>query len=306
MKKSLTLIIANLIFLNFVFSQGVNKDTYIIGRDTVSIGPPGDYGGYPEGTTKGVSIQRMTTIQRNALYSTAEGLVIFNTNINCLEYFSNSFWHPLECPDPCGDNITIIDLRDNRIYKIVGVGAQCWFQENLNATNYLNGDMIPYVTDNTAWINLASGAYCNYNNDVNNANVYGGLYNWYAAHDIRKLCPKGWHVPKNSEWQTLSDYLGGNSLAGGKMKEAGTVHWNSPNTGAASESGFGFKDLPSGIRVGTYGSFTDMGIGNYFWTTTEFNILSAIALGLSYNTATLNESDNFTKTSGFSIRCLKD
>ena len=135
-------------------------------------------------------------------------------------------------------------------------------KENLNSTKYRNGDAIPNVTDNHAWFHLTTGAYCNYNNDTNNAVTYGRLYNWYAV-NTGKLCPEGWHVPTYTEWSTLIKYLGDTLVAGGKMKEAGTIHWISPKAGATNTGGF--SSLAGGWRP-PLGGFNYIGhIGN-FWT----------------------------------------
>ena len=155
---------------------------------------------------------------------------------------------------------------DGNTYQTVKIGNQWWIAENLNVTHYQNGDAIPNVTDSAAWWGLTSGAYCNYNNDAANVAVYGRLYNWYAVHDSRNIAPAGWHVPSDAEWQTLVDYLGGDPVAGGKMKEAGTTHWISPNTGATNESGF--SGLPGGYRH-TDGYYYDISYSASFWTFTE-------------------------------------
>jgi len=127
---------------------------------------------------------------------------------------------------------------DGNVYHTVTIGTQIWMVENLKTTHYRNGDPIPNVPDNTQWSNLTTSAYCNYNNDANNAKTYGLLYNWYAAINSLNICPVGWHVPSANEWKKLETYMGGVGVAGGKMKEAGTTHWISPNTKAGNSSGF--------------------------------------------------------------------
>jgi len=108
-------------------------------------------------------------------------------------------------------------------YKTVKIGSQWWFAENLQTTQYNDGTSISNVTDWFAWRTLTTDAYCWYNNDAATyRNLYGALYNWYAV-KTGKLCPSGWHVPSNDEWTILSDYLGGGNVAGGKLKETGTV-----------------------------------------------------------------------------------
>lgn len=133
---------------------------------------------------------------------------------------------------------------DGNIYHTVVIGNQVWIVENLKTTRYNDGTSIPLVTGNTEWINLTTPGYCWYDNDITNKETYGALYNWYAV-QTNKICPAGWHVPSDSEWTALTDFLGGESTAGGKLKEAGTMHWDSPNTGATDESGLTL--LPGGF-----------------------------------------------------------
>ena len=133
---------------------------------------------------------------------------------------------------------------DGNFYKIVTIGTQTWMAENLKTTKYNDGTDIPYVTDYSTWLGLKTGAYCWPKNDFNNKDIYGGLYNWYTI-STGKLCPKGWHIPSYEEWTTLIDYLGGEGVAGGKMKTTGTTYWATPNRGATNLSGF--SALPSGF-----------------------------------------------------------
>ena len=166
-----------------------------------------------------------------------------------------------------GSAILFTTLPD--VYQTITIGTQVWMAENLKATHFRNGDAIPHVTDGATWQSLTTGAYCEYNNDINNVATYGRLYNWYAVNDYRNIAPVGWHVPIDAEWQTLVDYLGGWEVAGGKMKEAGTANWVSPNTGATNESGF--SALPGGRRhvIGS-GYYENMGYSGYFWSSTEY------------------------------------
>jgi len=196
---------------------------------------------------------------------------------------------------------TVTDI-DGNTYKTIKIGDQCWMAENLKVTHFRNGDEIPNVTDNNIWINLTSGALCNYNNDEANVTTNGRLYNWYAIQDSRNLAPNGWHVPSDAEWQTMINFLGG-SAAGGKLKEAGTQHWNSPNTDATNESGF--TALPSGARGDYVSPYGDMGNYAYFWTSTQWEINSAIHRTLYYNSATVGYVSQ-QKRMGLSIRCVKD
>ena len=147
-----------------------------------------------------------------------------------------------------------------------------------------------------------AGAYCNYENDNVNVATYGRLYNWYAVDDSRGLAPVGWHVPTDDEWQTLIEYLGGSSVAGGKMKETGTTHWNGPNTGATNESDF--TALPGGYRDWT-GVFYNKGYWAYFWSSTYISSDDAWIRNLSYFDSEAHRYYKF-KRCGFSVRCVRD
>ena len=195
---------------------------------------------------------------------------------------------------------TVTDI-DGNLYYTVKIGEQWWMLENLRVTHYRNGDAIPNVTDDAEWEGLSTGAYCDYDNDPANVATYGRLYNWYAVGDSRNIAPAGWHVPSDDEWQTLVDYLGGSSVAGGKMKEAGTTHWNPPNTGATNESGF--SALPGGYRI-HYGSF-DMGFYTYFWSSTEYSSSYAWYRSLNYINSQVGR-DYYDKRLGISVRCVRD
>ncbi|WP_396140142.1 FISUMP domain-containing protein [Flavobacterium sp.] len=191
------------------------------------------------------------------------------------------------------------------------IGTQVWTNKNLDVTTYRDGTLIPQVTDPTAWANLTTGAWCYYNNDPANGVVYGKLYNWYAVAGIHDndpntpnkiLAPIGWHVPSDSEWTTLADYLGGFSIAGGKMKETGTAHWLSPNQDATNSTGF--TGLPGGHRA-NFGRFWYIGDGGYWWCSSEYATTYAWTRGLSYSFGSVN-TGGYSKTYGFSVRLVKD
>jgi uncharacterized protein (TIGR02145 family) len=198
---------------------------------------------------------------------------------------------------------TVTDI-DGNVYNTVTIGSQTWMKENLKTTRYTNGDPIPNVTDNTAWISLTTGGYCNYDNNVANANTYGRLYNWYAVNDSRKIAPKGWHLATDAEWLALENYLGGWRLAGGPLKEAGTAHWASPNNGASNTSSF--TALPGGVRKND-GPFNVIGKAGYWWTATgSNNTANAWGHSMDYNYVEVYSLDIFPKRLGFSVRCVKD
>jgi uncharacterized protein (TIGR02145 family) len=193
----------------------------------------------------------------------------------------------------------------------VTIGTQTWTAKNLDVATYSDGTVIPQVQDATAWANLTTGAWCYYNNDPATGTTYGKLYNWYAVAGIhdndpntpnKKLAPTGYHVSSDSEWTTLTDYLGGAGVAGGKMKESGTTHWNSPNTDATNSSGF--TGLPGEIR--NYdGTFYSIGGIGYWWSSSEYRKTYAWIRYLSYDYGSANRNYG-NKRFGFSVRCLRD
>lgn len=185
---------------------------------------------------------------------------------------------------------------------VLGNGQE-WLAENLRTTTYANGDPIPNVTDNTAWTQLTTGAWAHYDNNANYQNPYGKLYNWYAVADPRNVCPTNWHVPTDAEWTVLTDYLGGVSVAGGKMKSTGTQYWQAPNTGATNERGF--SGLPGGLRFDYNGAFSSLGYNGLWWSASESGAEAAWHRGLNYNNAGISLG-NYLKRSGFSVRCLRD
>jgi uncharacterized protein (TIGR02145 family) len=206
----------------------------------------------------------------------------------------------------------IVTDVDGNSYNAVVIGTQTWMAENLKATKYNDGTAIPNVTDNTAWGALTTGAYCDYSNTPSNSTIYGRLYIWYsvdnnsatkvASNGGKNVCPTGWHVPTNSEWSSLTTYLGGESVAGGKLKEIGTAHWLSPNTGATNETGF--TALPGGYRYGN-GAFSYIGTGGNWWSSTESSTSDAWLRYLRYYFSNVYGYP-INKQDGFSVRCLKD
>ncbi len=202
-----------------------------------------------------------------------------------------------------GQNIS--DVEGNS-YKTVYIGTQQWMAENLKTSKYNDGTTIPNVTDNTQWSNLTTGAWVYYDNNEPDNNRFGKLYNWYAVSSTtngnKNVCPLGWHVPLDTEWTVLTDYLGGASVAGGKMKEVGTINWNSPNADATNVSLY--SALPGGIRS-LDNSFYNVGNTGYWWSSSESNTNDAWFryLGLYSGDTGINST---IKKHGLSIRCLKD
>ncbi len=188
-----------------------------------------------------------------------------------------------------------------RTDSAVIIGTQMWSKRNLNVDRYRNGDPIPQVSDATQWRNLSAGAWCHYNNLSTNGTTYGKLYNWYSVNDPRGLCPTGWHVSTDLELTKLTDFLGGEALAGGKLKSTSTL-WLTPNTGATNSSGF--SGLPGGVREGS-GTFSNDRCFGDWWSSTAATALNAWGRSLSSTSATTGRF-NGGKTSGYSVRCVKD
>jgi uncharacterized protein (TIGR02145 family) len=199
---------------------------------------------------------------------------------------------------------TVTDV-DGNVYKTITIGTQTWMAENLKVTHYRNGDTISKINNSTQWYQVATGAYCDYNNNTSKAATYGKLYNWLSIIDTRNVCPTGWHVPSDVEWTILFNYLGGDTVAAFKMMEKGTTHWAYLNPGATNLSGF--TALPGGMRYFD-GGFIDLGLSGYWWSSTpagDYYNLDAdyIYLGVDYNVASYGSG---SKNNGISIRCVKD
>lgn len=189
---------------------------------------------------------------------------------------------------------------DGNTYKTVVIGTQTWMSENLKTTRYNDNTSIPLVTENAAWKSLISPAYCWYNNDASTyKSDYGALYNWYTA-ATGKLCPSGWRVPTDGQWSTLSTYLGGEDVAGDKMKETGTAHWTRYNGGVTNESGF--TALPGGGRVN--GTFDFLGRAGAWWSATEYDVSNAWCRELDDDVVELLRG-KIVKSQGYSVRCIK-
>lgn len=195
--------------------------------------------------------------------------------------------------------------QDGNIYKTVTIGTQIWMAENLKTTRYNNGELIGTTTPAATDISGESTPGYQWAYDGNESNVasYGRLYTWYTVNDSRNLCPTGWHVPSDAEWTILTTCLGGESVAGGKLKETGTTHWQSPNTGATNETGF--TALPGGLRYQD-GTFDFIGGYGYWWSSTQHDPPTTWERNIYYNFTSVLKEGYFLKTYGFSVRCIKD
>ncbi len=206
----------------------------------------------------------------------------------------------------CGSDL--VDSRDSKSYTTVLINDQCWMKENLAYLPMVHNNA-NYAASSTAGL-PGYGVYGYNGSDVATAkatanySIYGVLYNWLAVNQV-SICPTGWHVPSDTEWTTLSTYLGGVSVAGGKMKETGITHWNSPNTGATNSSSF--TGLPAGYR-NTDGSFASIKNNGFFWTSSVYNSSvfnhHAWRYYLSYYYSTVTREYAIWEY-GLSIRCLK-
>ena len=194
--------------------------------------------------------------------------------------------------------------QDGNVYKTITIGKQIWMAENLRTTKYNDGTSIPNIRSNSEWENTTIGAYCNYNNTSSNDTIatFGRLYNWHAV-NTGKLAPTGWHVSTDAEWTTLTEYLGGENVAGAKLKETGTTHWVAPNESATNETGF--SALPGGNRDDYNGYIGFIGYYGSWWSATELNASDAWDRGMGYDYSNISKNSS-SKKAGFSVRCLKN
>ena len=213
---------------------------------------------------------------------------------------------------------SVIDI-DGNIYQTVNFGNQVWMKENLKTTTYSDSTPIPNVTDEAEWTTLTSGAYVWYENDEkSNKNIYGALYNWYTV-ETNKLCPIGWHVPTDEEWNTLEIYFGMSQNdayktsyratgKGGKLKAAGTVQggdglWHTPNEDATNESGF--SALPGGFSYFNDGFSYGLGSYGFWWSSSDASSTDAWYRLLYYYSGFVSRN-TYNKKYGFSVRCVRD
>ena len=196
--------------------------------------------------------------------------------------------------------MSVLSDVDNNLYKTVTIGTQVWMAENLKTTKYRNGDLIGTTDPPTNDITIEAAPKYQWAYDGNEGHVpdYGRLYTWYAITDSRNVCPTGWHVPSDGEWNVLAALVG--DSVGGRLKEKGLTHWLSPNTGASNTSGFTAR--PAGIR-GEF--FIELGLNTIFWSSTEYDGGDAWLRYLSHDDNILGRS-NLNKYYGFSVRCMKN
>jgi uncharacterized protein (TIGR02145 family) len=191
---------------------------------------------------------------------------------------------------------------DGNVYNAIRIGKQSWLTENLKTTRFNDSSGILNVRENMIWAEIKSPAYCWYDNDsLKNKSKYGALYNWYTV-KYGKICPNGWHVPTDDEWTILTEFLGGDSIAGQKIKEAGASHWKS-KPGTTNQSGF--RAVPAGYRY-IDGIFYDKGRNGTWWSSTEFSSVTAFSRLVSYGSSNIYRIHYYYKNHGFSVRCVRD
>jgi uncharacterized protein (TIGR02145 family) len=197
---------------------------------------------------------------------------------------------------------TFSDLRDSTQYKIVTINSDTWMSENLNTSTYRNGDLIIHASNTQEWINAANnkvGAWCYYNNDPKNGEIYGKLYNWYAVNDSRGLAPVGYHISTNDDWEKLTKYYKGDNLAGRYLKERNFF------LRFLEGSNDNVMNILMGGSRSTKGIFYELNREADFWISEEYNS------DLSSSRTIKKETDNITKSYsvkswGMSVRCVKD
>jgi len=304
MKNIFTLIVISL-FIGQAFSQnniGINN-------------PTPDASAVLDLSSSNMGFLPPRVADTNAISNPAEGLIIYDMSVHCMRYFNGTIW------SDCMGNIVpvftwscgydFIDERDGQSYATVQIGTQCWMAENLNV-----GIMTPNGPHTQNGVNEK---YC-YDDNIANCDVYGGLYEWdelmhyNTTPGVKGLCPSGWHVPTDDEWCTLENYVDAGSISctdppgfrgtdvGGNLKEAGTSHWLSPNTGATNSSNF--TALPAGWKW-YFGTYTSINTDTFFWTSTQYDGSYSWDRGLGYEQAQSNRGWH-KKEGAHSVRCLKN
>jgi uncharacterized protein (TIGR02145 family) len=203
---------------------------------------------------------------------------------------------------------SVAQLTDNEgtIYQTIKIGMQTWMAENLNLSHFQNGDRIPEAKTSEEWKKANENgkpAWCYYDNDPKNGKKYGKLYNWNAVNDLRGLAPVGWHIPSDAEWTQLTDYLGGASLAGTKMKN--NNGWEKKSYGENGTNESGFAGLPGGNCFGN-GKFEDLDESGIWWSSTGKSLFQALCLIIYDSRESSAFIDTMNKEDGFSIRCVRD
>lgn len=245
----------------------------------------------------GVLFPSFTSQERDALLNPYDGMLIYNTDTKCMELYRGTLWYSL-CD---GDQSNTVEDIDGNFYKTLKINNDSWMIENLRTTRLNDGTLVDDITSDAGWEGAKFPLRCRYNNSDNNILPYGYLYNGYAVADGR-LCPEGWHVSKVEEWEDLINFVGSAAIAGGPLKESGTMHWSFPNSGATNERGFGA--LPGGNRRpdGTYVNLRQY--GNYWAIDIPGQPLKDY--NFEYDNIDLTQLTISDRGWGLSVRCVKD
>lgn len=301
MKLNLLFILMLIMALSFnnVYSQGVSINEDGSDPDETAILDI-------KSSDKGLLIPRMSSDEIRSIAHPADGLQVYNTDEGKLYIYvlTDDNWKEvsfgtgiLEPFFVCGDQL--IDSREDNAYATVEINGQCWMAENLRETKLTNGTIIPYESQSYNWANATSYKYCYYNNANYYSSTYGCLYNFYAV-NTGMLCPEGWHVPSDEEWEELITAIGGVNY-GYKLKEEGTTHWlTSPNPGTNET---GFTGRGSGIRYNN-GTFEDLKISGNYWSSTQNGSTATWYYLRSYYGNISNWQSSLKQ--GISVRCVKD
>ena len=249
--------------------------------------------------------------QNDSIYVMKDGIIIWEYKIADID--SIIFYKPVIEEEEEGTNGTFTDSRDGYTYQTVQIGSQTWMAENLKYLPSVVGPGTGSYSEAYCYVYGYDGTSISAAKATENYATYGVLYNWTAAMNgaessdanpsgVQGICPDGWHLPSDAEWTQLTDYLGGKSVAGGKLKEAGYDHWQSPNEGANNESGF--TALPGGYRYsgGNFGSIRSFGD---WWSSTEYDADDAWYRLLRYDYSSVFRYCS-SKSMGLSVRCLRD
>ena len=233
-------------------------------------------------------------------------------------YFSNLSWgatytfqvmtttptNSSEYSTPVSASTDGVQDIDGNTYEVVQIGDQLWMAENLKVTHYRNGDPILSGLAQAEWSQQTTGAFCYYDNDIRNADIYGAMYNGYALSDSRNVAPYGWHVASDAEWMEMINAFGGYEVAGHHLRTTGSQYWNSPNEGATNASGF--SALPGGYRGTPNGYFGAEGLSCAFWSTTQQSPSHPTMRFLIDSGSAYVHRNSYSTASGYSVRCIKD
>jgi uncharacterized protein (TIGR02145 family) len=266
------------------------------------------------------SVSLNVSLTGDTLFVGSSDYVIIPGISDANNYTTSSTMHVCGAANIHNANLTYGSMTDQEgnVYKTIVIGTQEWMAENLNTSIYRNGDPILTNLDNATWQTTTSGAWAYYNDDPSYACPFGKLYNWFACSDPRGLCPTGWHVPSDPDWNSLIYFLDPtvdsmyySFTAGGKMKSTGTIEsqdgfWHAPNAGA--DNSCGFSALPNAMRIAS-GQYYQYGYGCHMWCITEFDNVNASSRAIPNGGGSIlggNGNGYANKQQGFSVRCVKD